>query len=50
MIVLNQAKQYLQFSNSDYDTLLTQIIEYSIGYIENYVGGSLATTSETKLS
>ena len=48
MIVLNQAKQYLQFSNSDYDTLLTQIIEYSIGYIENYVGGSLATTSETK--
>ena len=48
MIVLNQAKQYLQFSNSDYDTLLTQIIEYSIGYIENYVGGSLATAEETK--
>ena len=48
MIVLNQAKQYLQFSNSDYDTLLTQIIEYSIGYIENYVGGSLATATETK--
>lgn len=48
MIVLNQAKQYLQFTNSEFDTLLTQIIEYSIGYIENYVGGSLATTSETK--
>ena len=48
MIVLNQAKQYLQFSNSNYDTLLTQIIEYSIGYIENYVGGSLATATETK--
>ena len=48
MIVLNQAKQYLQFSNSDYDTLLTQIIEYSIGYIKNYIGGCLATTTETK--
>lgn len=41
MITLNQAKQYLQFANSDYDNLLSDIVSFAIGHIENYVGRSL---------
>lgn len=41
MITLNQAKQYLQFANSDYDNLLSDIVSFAIGHIENYIGRSL---------
>ena len=41
MITLNQAKQYLQFANSDYDNLLKDIVGFAVGHIENYVGRSL---------
>ena len=41
MVTLNQAKQYLQFANSDYDNLLSDIVSFAIGHIENYVGRSL---------
>lgn len=47
MITINQAKTYLQFSNSDYDSLISDIIEYSISFIENYVGYKLSKTTET---
>ena len=49
MITLNQTKNYLQFANSDYDSLLSEIITYSIAHIENYVGYSLSETEETNI-
>lgn len=49
MITLNQTKNYLQFANSDYDSLLSEIITYSIAHIENYVGYTLSETEETNV-
>lgn len=49
MITLNQTKNYLQFANSDYDSLLNEIITYSIAHIENYVGYTLSETEETNI-
>ena len=49
MITLNQTKNYLQFANSDYDSLLSEIITYSIAHIENYVGYNLSETEETNI-
>jgi len=49
MITLNQTKNYLQFANSDYDSLLSEIIAYSIAHIENYVGYTLSETEETNI-
>ena len=49
MITLNQTKTYLQFANSDYDSLLTEIITFSIGYIENYIGYILDEREETNI-
>ena len=49
MITLNQTKNYLQFANSDYDSLLSEIIAYSIAHIENYVGYTLSETEETNV-
>ena len=49
MITLNQTKNYLQFANSDYDSVLSEIITYSIAHIENYVGYTLSETEETNV-
>lgn len=49
MITLNQTKNYLQFANSDYDSLLSEIITYSIAHIENYVGYTLSETEEINI-
>ena len=49
MITLNQTKNYLQFANSDYDSLLSEIIAYSIAHIENYVGYTLSETEEINI-
>ena len=49
MITLNQTKNYLQFANSHYDSLLSEIITYSIAHIENYVGYTLSETEETNV-
>ncbi len=49
MITLNQTKNYLQFANSDYDSLLSEIITYSIAYIESYIGYTLSETEETNV-
>lgn len=49
MITLNQTKNYLQFANSDYDSVLSEIITYSIAHIENYVGYTLSETEETNI-
>lgn len=47
MITLKQAKDYLLIGCSDYDSLIKQIIEYSVNSIHSYIGYSLEQTSET---
>lgn len=49
MITLKQTKSYLQFATSDYDSLLQDIIGFSVGYIENYIGYSLKHSEFTEL-
>ena len=49
MITLSQAKSYLGFSISDYDNLLSEIISYSIGYVESYLGFSLEEETKTNM-
>ena len=41
MITTNQLKIYLQFTDSSYDTLLSEIVDFATSYIESYIGQSL---------
>lgn len=46
MITLKQAKDYLTLGCSDYDSLIKEIIDYTVSYIHSYIGYSLEQKEE----